>query len=584
MLLHKDAAGRPPLFIPCSTARTSLNRTGSWRYYRPRYQEKTSPCSVACPVGQDIARIEMLGAWGLYKKAWETIVLENPFAAVCGRVCGHPCEQVCNRGGLDEPVAIHAIERFLGDAALERANPWLGQRVENGRKVAVVGSGPAGLAAACFLTVLGYTCAVFESRPRSGGLLRYGIPSYRLPEAIVDSEIRRIEAMGVSIACGVRLDAPGLRQIRAEYDAVLIAAGCSRPMEMKIAGESLVRDGLSFLRDLRAGKSESLSGPAAVIGGGNTAVDVARSLVRLGARPVIVYRRRRRDMPAHATEIGLAQEEGVDLKELTVPVDIRRISSSATPKSADLMVTLQKMKVVGIPAGGRARVVPEEGQTASLRVRHVFAAVGAAGEALFQVPADLKPAAGLKNCILLHKEPPVAYIGDLATPQKSVAHAVASAKEAAMALDSYFRGGPDAVAPALADCRVGPGPALSMAAYLKQDVTGLSGHVVAFEEIRTAYFKPSPRAVPPALRSADRTQHFGEIEGTLPAEAALGELARCFNCGTCNACDNCRLFCPEVAVLVEKGDRRIDLNYCKGCGICIEECPRNAMALIEECP
>jgi 2-oxoacid:acceptor oxidoreductase delta subunit (pyruvate/2-ketoisovalerate family) len=582
MLLPEDAAGRPPLYLPCSTTRTSLNRTGSWRYFRPGYQDKTSPCSVACPAGQDIAGIEMLGTRGLYRKAWRAILLENPFPAVCGRVCFHPCEQACNRAGFDEPVAVHALERFLGDRFLQETGGWTARRPASGRKVAIVGSGPAGLATACFLTTLGHACTVFESRPLAGGLLRHGIPAYRLPEVVVDAEIGRIQAMGVSLICNVRVDDRELHRLACEHDAVVIAAGCSQPVGMKIAGENMAEDGLTFLRRVRAGNTESISGPVAVVGGGNTALDVARSLRRLGAAPVIIYRRRRQDMPAFAAEVRMAEEEGVQLRELVVPVEIKKEPDIQASGGGGLRLTLQSMAVGGVADGGRARVIPREGCSEDLQVARVFTALGAVGDPLFQSPGQGRPWAGLLNCRLLKQNPPTLVIGDLAAQEQSVAHAVASAKEAALALDSWFSGGDDAVAPALAACRVGPGPALSLAAYLQQAGAVRDGHVVALTEINSAYFEKAARIAPAVLPPEDRSRQFGEITDTLATGSAAGEFARCFNCGRCNGCDNCRLFCPEVAVVLDKGDHRIDLDYCKGCGICVQECPRSAMTMEEE--
>ncbi len=577
MRLPEDAAGRPPLFIPCSTTVTSVNRTGGWRYFRPLYREKTAPCSAACPTGQDIARIEMLGAWGLYRKAWQTLLLENPFPAVCGRVCFHPCEDACNRAGFDQAVAIHALERFLGDRFAQRTGLRDLCRAADGRRVAVVGSGPAGLAAAWFLTLLGHRCTVFESRARPGGLLRCGIPAYRLPETVVAAEIGRIVDLGVYLACGRRVDAAALERLRAEYDALVVAAGCSRPVAMGIPGEALAEDGLDFLRRVRAGEVDDLPGRAAVVGGGNTALDVARSLVRLGAEPVIVYRRRRADMPAFAEEVRMAEEEGVRLRELTAPVAIE-----ALPDGAGLRLRLQPMRTDGVTDGGRARVVPDGGHGDEIRVARVYTAVGAVGDPLFQPSRRGGAGDGLHDCRMLDGDPPTVIVGDLAARRRSVAHAVASGKEAALALDSWFSGGREAVAAALAASRVGPGPALSMAVYLEQPGAGRDARTVAPDEVNRAYFARSPRAVVRVLSPAERRRHFGEIAATLDTDAAAVEFARCFHCGRCNACDNCRLFCPEMAVVVEKGRRRIDPDYCKGCGICVEECPRSAMAMEEE--
>ena len=579
MRLPEDAAGRPPLYIPCSTTVTTVNPTGSWRYFRPLYRERTSPCSAACPTGQDIARIEMLGAWGLYREAWQALLLENPFPAVCGRVCPHPCEGACNRSGFDQAVAVHALERFLGDRFLNEAGTRDDSRAGGGRRVAVVGAGPAGLAAAWFLALLGHRCTLFESRPRPGGLLRCGIPAYRLPEAVAAAEIGRITGQeGIRLCCSQFVDAAAMDRLRSEYDALVVAAGCSRPVAVGIPGEALAEDGLAFLEQVRAGgEVASPAGRVAVVGGGNTALDVARSLVRLGADPVIVYRRRRQDMPAFADEVDMAEDEGVVLRELMAPVAIEALADGG-----GLCLHLQRMRVSGVTDGGRARVVPEEGRVEQMHVQRVYSAVGAVGNPLFQPPLLDTAGDGLYNCRVLDDRPPVLAIGDLSARQRSVVHAVASGKEAAMALDRWLACGRDAVGPALAACRVGPGPALSMAVYLERPNALRDRHVVAFDEVNHAYFTRSQRAVCQVLAPADRRRHFNETEATLEAASAAAEFLRCFNCGRCNACDNCRLFCPEMAVVVEKGRRRIDLDFCKGCGICVEECPRSAMAMEEE--
>ncbi len=576
-----------PLLIPRSSTSTEGNLTGSWRFLRPCYDEKTAPCSTGCPTGEDIGRIEMLTAQGQFKEAWETILLENPLPAVCGRVCFHPCEAVCNRAEFDKAVAIHTLERFLADTAsryelkpnVERARP----RAE---KIAVIGSGPGGLAAAYFLNVLGYSCDVFEARPEPGGLLRWGIPPYRLPAKVVAEEIQRIASMGVAFHCGRKIDKAQLEELKGRYRAIFISCGHSRDRSLDIVGEDLpgVFQGLRFLDAVRRGESPRLNGDVAVIGGGNTAIDVARCLVRMGARPVIYYRRRREDMPAFAEEIGMAEEEGIEIRERLNPVAIE------AGERGGYRLSLQAMRVSGQDHDGRARLEPEPGKTEQVAVQGVVKAVGGEPAAdWMRPPNDNAETVQLDGCTLQLGVKPAAsavlvFGGDLAARRKSVVHAVASGKEAAMALDVLFREGPEAIRGRLDACRVGAGPARSMEIYLHGERSRRNPHVVTFSEINTDYFRFEPRIEQPRLLREERIASFAEIDLKISGNLAIREAERCFNCGLCNQCDNCRLFCPEIAVKTDSSNqgRHINYDYCKGCGLCVVECPRNAMALEEE--
>jgi NADPH-dependent glutamate synthase beta subunit-like oxidoreductase/ferredoxin len=573
-----------PLFIPHSNTSTAQNKTGSWRFFHPRYAEKTAPCSAACPLGQDIARIEMLTSRGLFKDAWHAISEENPFPAVCGRVCFHPCEGACNRSRLDDPIAIHHLERFLGDAAIsQQRRPDLGIKRPRDKKVAVAGAGPSGLSAAYFLAQLGYACDVFEAAAEPGGLLRLGIPTYRLPRDILDHEIKRIAQLGVNIFCRTPVTLNLLEKIHIEYDALFIGCGYARPIALTIEGGHLARDGLDFLRRLQREEIILSDGRTAVIGGGNTAIDVARCLVRLGASPLIVYRRRREDMPAFEPEIEMALAEGVEILELAAPIRIEKNQSVSSSAGAVYALTLQQMKPSSGKIGGRARVLPDGEKTKTIQVRNIFAAIGAEAESLWHFPAAGRTRTiSLSHCKISQQKIPHMFGGDLTSPVKSVADAVASGKQAAMALDTYFEKGFDAVESRLAACRVGTGPALSMNAYLGENRRSRSAHIVSADQIVLDYFHSAPRVSPAALSADRRRRSFAEIESTLSADAAGEEAARCFSCGTCNACDYCRLYCPEMAVKVENDKRSIDLDYCKGCGVCATECPRNAMVLEEE--
>jgi NADPH-dependent glutamate synthase beta subunit-like oxidoreductase len=583
--MSSEPRERPPtsLFIPCSYLSTESNKTGSWRFLRPRYEEKTAPCSAACPAGEDIGRIEMLTAEGRFHEAWETVLRENPFPGICGRVCYHPCERVCNRGEFDEPVAVHILERFLADAAARfELKPSLERLAPRTEKIAVVGSGPSGLAAAYFLARLGYQAEVFETMPEPGGVLRWGIPPYRLPLTVLNQEIALIRALGVRIHCDREVSPQSLAATGSGYDALFLGCGHSLSLRLKIPGEKLkgVEDGLRFLGRIRRGETPVLQGTVAVVGGGNTAMDVARSAARLGARSVVIYRRRRQDMPAFAEEVEMALAEGVELHELETPVALRR-------RGGLISITLQGMRVAGEDSRGRARVEPASGKTREMEVQHLFLAVGATTAAEWQDPPPTgRGVLSLSNSVLVHEpgHPVLIFGGDLAAETKSVVHAVASGKEAAVALDLLFREGLEAVRPRLQACLVGGGPSLSMEMYLGGSRFSRNHRIVQYDDLNTDHFRFAPRIVEPRLLREERVRSFAEIILKIGANLAIREAERCFNCGLCNDCNNCQLFCPDLAVICDRkaGSRSINYDYCKGCGLCVVECPRNAMVLEEE--
>jgi NADPH-dependent glutamate synthase beta subunit-like oxidoreductase len=567
-----------PLFISRSHILTDINKTGSWRFVRPIYREKTAPCSTACPAGEDIARIEMFFNQKRYEDALKTILLENPFPSVCGRVCFHPCERVCNRAGLDEPVAIHAMERFIGDAAIrDKLKPKMKKFPANGKTVCIIGAGPAGLAAGYFLSRLGYSCDIYEVRSEAGGILRWGIPRYRLPDAVLACEIERIKKYGIKITCNSPVNQDLIENAKNRYHAFFIGCGHGRSLKMNIPGEHMAVDGLEYLNLLRKGETTLSNTTAAVIGGGNTAIDVARSLVRQGTTTTLVYRRRKQDMPAFEDEVEMAVNEGVTIMELFSPVEIG--------KDADeYVLSLQRMKTGGMKTdGGRTRVVPDGRSVHHFRVRKIFTAIGAE-------PSDpwLSPLRKnnkilyLSHCTLTTSDPPLLFGGDLTNTVKSVPDAVASGKQAAMAIDIFFKQGAHAVTDQLNSYRVGNGPGLSMEQYMGERQPDRSLNVVSFDTINLDYFTREPRVEIKTLGSNERVHSFDEIKTTLTIDQALKESRRCFNCGACNACDNCRIFCPEIAVILKDGERRINLDFCKGCGICVIECPRSAMELQEE--
>ena len=578
MTTEPKHAEKISLFISRSNISTEINKTGTWRFVRPKYHEKTAPCIAACPAGEDIARIEMLSNQERYQDAVETILLENPFPSVCGRVCFHPCETVCNRAGLDDPVAIHALERFIGDIAIrDELTLKLKKFPENGKTVCIVGAGPSGLAAGYFLSQLGFSCDIYEARSEPGGILRWGIPRYRLPDDVVASEIERIKKTGVKIICNTPVTQNFLQDAKDRYHALFIGCGHGRSLKMNIPGENMAFDGLEFLSILREGKAVPSNGTAVVIGGGNTAIDVARSLVRLGATTTLVYRRRKQDMPAFKDEVEMADKEGVRIMELYSPIEINE-------DDGEYVLSLQRMKTSGMETDrGRARVIPDGQITQHLRVQKIIVAIGAEPSAPWQFPSHKNTETlYLSHCTFTASEPPLLFGGDLTNTIKSVTDAVASGKQAAMALDIFFKQGRHAITDRLNSCLVGNGPALSMECYMGGKRLVRNPHIVSYDDINLDYFSQTPRVNSETLAINNRMNSFDEIEATFTINQTMEEARRCFNCGICNACDNCRIFCPEIAVILQGAKRQINLDYCKGCGICVFECPRSAMDLEEE--
>ena len=559
-----------------STTTTKTNKTGTWRFLRPEYREKTAPCSTACPAGTDIARVESLAAHGKEIEALGTILMENPFPAICGRVCFHPCESGCNRGAYDQPVAIQRIERYLGDTALDLTGGAVPEiQPANGRRAAIIGAGPAGLSAAYFLRILGFSCDVYEAKNEPGGIMRWGIPAYRLPKRVVAAEVDRITRLGVKIHCGTAVDPAGCQDLFEEFDALFLGCGLGRSIRLNIPGGHLVRDGLDYLHTVRTSNHSDIDGTAVVIGGGNTAVDLSRTLIRKGAVGVtLFYRRRIEDMPAFGDEVKRAVQEGVRVVTLASPA---RIESGDRGK----ILTLQSMKPVGMTGGGRARVVPDGGRLTQIQTDHVFMAVGAEADPIWQ---ESNRSVKLSHCRLSTGDRPVITGGDLTNTTRSVPDAVASGKQAAMALDIFFKEGAANLEQCLEKNRIGNGTALSMEIYRKGPRRFNSPEVVAFDGINTDYFPESERTPESVVPPGESTRSFSEIHQTLTATDAGREARRCFNCGICTGCDNCRWFCPEIAVTVEGKNRHIETDWCKGCGICVTECPGNAMTLVEEPP
>jgi 2-oxoacid:acceptor oxidoreductase delta subunit (pyruvate/2-ketoisovalerate family) len=556
------------------------NKTGAQRYERPvyDYDSKTSPCRDACPTAHDIPLALLLMARRRPDLAYRVFREESPFPAITGRVCYRPCEFRCNRAEYDEAVSIAALERFAAEHAGDEEFPTAVTR--HAARVAVVGSGPAGLSCAYHLRRLGYPVAVYEASADPGGALRYGIPAYRLPRAVLDREIRRLEALGISFQCGVRIGAHvSFARLREEHAAVFVGAGLGRPRRLAVPGDDRARvvSGLDWLRQANEGASVPLGRRVVVIGGGDVAVDVARVALRLGAAGVVMCAAEREpELPAHPHEVQAARHEGVRVLGGRAPLEI--LASNGA-----LRVLVGRVRGLQRDRYGAATLDVDDADTQDLDADSVVYAIGQelAGEGLPEALADrARIAVGEWG----ETRMPGVFAGGDAAGTYTVAQALGSGKRAAIGIDVHLQ---RRHFPHLARrIGLGAGSALSFTSYLAL-IEGrpepARAHVVAYPEVNLDYFRPAARIIAPEADVTARRTSFIEVAAPFDATAAVGEARRCFTCGFCSMCGNCFTFCPDSAVAQRDGwGFEIDLDHCKGCGVCVQECPRAAMSMIPE--
>jgi len=579
-------------FTPMNTSVGTMlhNLTGTWRYVKPCYEDKTPACQNACPAGNDIEAFIKLIQKGDYENACRHLKCEEPFPAVLGRVCFGFCEAACNRRVLDEGISIRELERFVGDhgsPALRFPEP----AEEHGKTLAVVGSGPAGMSAAYFARLLGFRVTVFEKEPEMGGILRLGIPAYRLPREVVAREFEGLRAMGIRLIPGTAVgsDIP-IERILKEHDYVFLGTGVHASLPLNLApgapGPGIL-SGLELLRKTALNEPVDAGPRVVVVGGGNTAVDAARTLVRLGNEVTVLYRRTMDEMPAHHEEVRDAQEEGLTFRFLASPAGLLLYENGRIR-----CVLCREMELGPPDRSGRPGPV-ESDRTFELEADTVVSAIGEAP--LFDYLGGRLPAENgvlaVGDDLRVHKieeTPAVVYAGgDIIDIPHTVVHAVAAGKRAALAMDCDRLG--IAWPEVLEEIRTGDGGALSFSRYRGlpplNPVRMNLRKVVRHEDMVTDYFMEAPRV--PANRSEadDRRNSFAPVSRTFTPDQALDEANRCLHCGRCTECNNCLVFCPDLCVL-PRGDGRfgyeVDYDYCKGCGICSVECPRNAVTMVDE--
>ena len=533
-IIFPSASDMPSTAI--SQGDMAFNKTGSWRYLRPLYVEKLAPCRQTCPAGTDLPRMISLITQEKFLEAYSLIRRHNPFPAVTGRVCYHPCETHCSRAPLDGCIPVQALERFVSEKGLEQATIGKVSESQSG-SVAIVGSGPAGLTCAYFLIQEGFSVTVIEAEKELGGMLRIGIPAYRLPRKILDQEIESITGFGIETISNCRVgEDVSFESLKRDYDAIFVATGAHRSRSINLGGAV---SGLGFLNAVNNGNAPEVGEKVIVIGGGNTAIDAARVALRLGAEPVVVYRRSRQEMPATDEEIHAAEEEGVDLRYLASP-------DSIVKKDGRLEVTFQGMKLGEMDASGRRRPVPIPDSNFSLEADTIIEAIGERPDLSFLSATD--------------EELSIVIGGDARTGPSTVVNAIASGKQAAASIMHYLQR---------------RGEALTVSPLELSEL-------VTPAQVKLDYFAAQERAVIPRTAAEGRINNFKEIIETFSEAQAVQEAGRCISCGVCNNCDSCWLFCPESAITRVNGGYQINLDYCKGCGICAQECPRGVVSLIEE--
>ena len=536
-----------PFAITLDPGSSLANHTGSWRTNRPVYVDRLPPCNHACPAGEDIQGWLFHAESGEYEKAWRALTKNNPLPATMGRVCYHPCEGACNRAQLDLPVGINSVERFLGDEAIKQGWAFEKPGFKSGKKVLVVGAGPSGLSAAYHLVRLGHAVELQDAGPFAGGMMRFGIPKYRLPRDVLDAEVKRITDLGVVLKLNTKVDNIEASMKAGGFDAAFLAVGAHIGKRAHIPAGSATKilDAVSVLRSMEGEEKPLLGRRVAVYGGGNTAFDVARTAKRLGAtEAIIVYRRTREKMPAHDSEIEEAVQEGILIKWL-----------STIKQAGEGSITIEKMAL-------DAKGFPQPtGEFEQLEADSVILALGQDVDlGLLEGVTGLTVKDGVVTVgpNMMTGHPGIFAGGDMVPSERTVTVAVGHGKKAARHIDGWLRKEAYAAAP-------------------KHELAN-------FEKLNPWYYSEAPQQVRPTLDIVRRQSTFDEVSGGLDEKTALFEARRCLSCGNCFECDNCYGVCPDNAVIKLGAGLRFQFNYdyCKGCGICVTECPCGAIKMVPE--
>ncbi|HJO71577.1 MAG TPA: NAD(P)-binding protein [Rhodospirillales bacterium] len=542
----KSIVQSKPFAITLDVGSSLLNKTGTWRTERPIYLDRLPPCNHACPAGENIQLWLGYAEESGYEDAWRQIMEDNPLPATMGRVCYHPCEAGCNRAHLDEAVGINSVERFLGDQALKHG--WqIDPGQATGKRVMIVGAGPGGLSAAYHLRCFGHEVIIYDANPQAGGMIRYGIPKYRMPREKLRAEIARIEAMGVTINLGTRIDDVLTAKQEGKFDAVFLCIGAQVPRrtDIPVASDTPMLDAVAILRDTELDNPTKLKGRVVIYGGGNTAIDVARTAVRMGAiSTTLIVLEAREHMPAHLFEVEEALEEGAVLKCLR---SIKQVESN--------VVTLERMRATN------ERWPEPTGEFETIEANVVVQAIGQDIDADFLQNVsglEIKDGVVQINGSMQTGADGIFAGGDMVPSIRTVTAAIGHGKKAARNIDAYLRD--------------------------KKFIPPDKHEIVTFDMLNAWYYSDAPRSVRPMLDVVRRKTGFAEVVGDLDEDNASFEARRCMSCGNCFECDNCYGVCPDNAITKLGPGKRFEFkyDYCKGCSICATECPCGAIKMVPE--
>lgn len=537
MIHHRDLT--QPLSL------SGASGTGPIQTKYPEYRDYLPPCNHACPAGENIQHWLQLAQEGAFEEAWQSLIENNPLPAVHGRACYHPCENACNRNQVDEPVSIHAVERHLGELALR--NGWQPRppAPATGKKILVVGAGPSGLSCAWHLKRMGHEVEIRDAGPMPGGMMHFGIPAYRLPRAVLEQEIQRIVDYGVTLTLNHKVEDVLKEKAEGGFDAVFMAIGAhiGKRVDIPARDSGKILDAVSFLGSVDKGNPPKLGRRVAVYGGGNSAMDAARTAKRLGAEDaMIIYRRDEARMSAHAFEAEEAREEGVrinwlrtikEMDEQSITVEIMRVNEHGELVGTGELETLEADSLI-----------LALGQEVDTQVLKAIPGLEHTDAGMVQVDrAMMTSVAGLFAG------------GDMIPAERSITQATGHGKKAARHIDAWLKG----------------------QTYQKPT----QAPIIDYTGLHLWFNTDATSSKQPVTRPAERTQ-FDEIVGGLSDEAARYEAARCYSCGNCFECDGCYGACPEGAVIkLGKGSRyRFDYDKCTGCEACYNQCPCHAIDMV----
>ena len=522
-------------------------RTGPFRTQRPVYVDLLPPCNNACPAGENIQGWLAEAQAGRFEAAWRILTADNPLPGVHGRVCYHPCETACNRRELDAEISIHAIERFLGDSALEHGWKFEPLRPPSGKRVLIVGGGPSGLSAAYHLAMLGHAVEIRDAGPIAGGMMHFGIPAYRMPRAVLEAEVKRIEDLGVTITVNHKVEDLAAEMKEGGFDAAFVAVGAhlSKRTDIPARDAGKMLDALAFLKDVETGAAPKLGRRIAIYGGGNTAMDAARVAKRLGHDPMIIYRRDRAHMPAHEFEADEALTEGVKIHWLRT---IKQIDA-----------TKFTVEVMRVDENGRPQPT---GEFEELEADALVMALGQDTDTAFLQGIEgiefERDGTVMVGPNMMTGHPGIFAGGDMVPSERTVTIAVGHGKKAARHIDAWLSG----------------------TSYDKPPKNPL----IPFDNLHVWYYTDNAQKEQPHLALEQRVAGFDEVVGGLSEGEAQYEARRCLSCGNCFECDGCYGACPERAVIkLGPGKRyRYDYSLCTGCAVCFEQCPCHAIEMIPE--